>query len=198
MINPVFVSYPEEARLLGELVLGYGELDISFALTAGVATRNKFVLLHAVNQVRSETSRLDLAHALSVGAFTELGLADEYARIHKAIRFCLKVRNQWAHSQYGHGPEKGLAFTRTDGDVFAAPVKPTVWNCIKLELLQKQEAYFEYCRRCILTVESNLVPILVGKPAQLQMPPEMHEPHMQSQWSRAVPSRKGRGQQPQH
>ena len=78
MINPAFLKYPEEARLLGELVLGYGELDISFCMMCGVATKRQFELLHAVNQVRSETARLDIANALSVNYFQELGLTHEY------------------------------------------------------------------------------------------------------------------------
>jgi hypothetical protein len=101
MINPAFVNYPEEAKLLGELVLGYGELDILFTIMAGTALRQRFPLLHAVNRVRSETARLDVAHAMAKQRFADLKLAAEYARIEKAMRFCLRVRNQWAHSQWG-------------------------------------------------------------------------------------------------
>ena len=78
----------------------------------------------------------------------------------------------------------GLAFTKTDGDVFALPVKKIQWRSIKLDLLQKQEAFFEYTRLCLLTVDSNLVPILAGNPQRLKMPKEIHQPHMHSQWSR--------------
>lgn len=192
MINPAFISYPEEAKLLGELVLGYGELDLSFAFTCGIAVQQKYALLHAVNQVRSETARLDIAHALAADAFAKLGLAEEYRRAHQAIKYCLKIRNQWAHAQWGDMNPYGLAFTRTDGDVFALPLKRTVWNSIKLDLLQKQEAYFEYTRRCILTLESNLIPILAGKPAQLEFPPEIHRPSMHSQWSKSALAHIGR------
>lgn len=186
MINPAFLNYPEEARLLGELVLGYGELDISFCMMCGIATQRQFELLHAVNQVRSESARLDIANALSVDAFAELGLSREYARTHKAVRFCLKVRNQWAHSQWGDLSPHGLAFTKTDGDVFARPLKRTVWNSITADLLRKQEAFFEYTRHCILTVEMNLRPILDGRKPKFDMRPEMHEPNMKNQWSKSA------------
>ncbi|MER9646814.1 hypothetical protein [Mesorhizobium sp. M0199] len=197
MINPAFLSYPEEARLLGAMVLGYGELDISFTLAAGTAVDQKFALLHAVNQVRSESARLDITHAIASGGFAKLGLAVEYAGMHKAMRFCLKVRNQWAHSQWGDWNPDGLGFTRTDGEVFALPIKPLRWNSITLPLLQKQEAFFEYTRRCILTVTTNLTPILSGKPALIKMPPEMHQPSMHSQWSKQVHARIETGPQSQ-
>lgn len=184
MINPAFIQYPEEARLLGELVLGYGEIDILFAMMAGNAIRNRFPLLHAVNQVRSEKARIDVAHAMSVDRFKALGLAKEYARIHKAVRYCLKVRNQWAHSQWANMEQHGLAFTRTDGDVFASPVQPTVWNSITAGLLRKQEAFFENTRLCLIVVDTSVPAILAKKGALLPMPPEMHEPSMQSQWSK--------------
>lgn len=189
MINPAFVKYPEEAKLLGELVLGYGELDILFSIMAGNALKQKFPLLHAVNQVRSETARLDVADAMSKQRFKELGIASEYARCEKAMRYCLKVRNQWAHSQWGDMDPFGLAFTRTDGEVFAMPVKRIEWNSIKVELLRKQEAFFEHTRLCLLIVDSNLTPIHAGKEPKLRMPPEMHQPHMQSQWSKPALAR---------
>lgn len=184
MINPAFVHYPEEAKLLGEMVLGYGELDLSFCMTCGKAIRQQYELLHAVNLVRSETARLDVAHAMSVNEFAKLGLGAEYERIHRCMRVCLKIRNQWAHSQWGDLTPHGLAFTRTDGDVFAAPLKRTVWQSIKLDLLQKQEAYFEHTRLCVLIVQSNLTPILAKKKGLLRMPSKMHEPSMHSQWSK--------------
>lgn len=115
MINPAFLKYPDEAKLLGELVLGYGELDLSFCMMCGIATKRKFELLHAVNQVRSESARLEIAHALSVNAFRELGLQAEYARVHKAVKYCMRVRNQWSHASWGDLDPHGLAFSKTDG-----------------------------------------------------------------------------------
>lgn len=186
MINPAFAQYPEEARLLGELVLGYGELDISFCMTCGIAIGRKFELLHAVNQVRSETGRLDIANALSANTFVRIGLWDKFNDIQKSVRYCLKVRNQWAHAQWGDMRPHGLAFTRTDGNVFATPVKRTVWNSVTVELLRKQEAYFEYTRKCIIALELNLAPILAGGSQKIQFPDIMHEPSMLSHWSKAA------------
>lgn len=186
MINPAFLRYPEEARLLGEMVLGYGELDISFGMVAGKAARKMHAVLHAINRVRSEKSRLDIADALACGSFKELGLAAEYARVHRAMRFCLRVRNQYTHSQWADWGEHGLGFTNVDGDAFASPIQPLKWNSIKLALLQKQEAFFEYTRRCILTLDTNLLWVLAEKPPAEAMPPEMHEPSMHSQWPKSV------------
>ena len=66
-----------ECKLIGELVLGYSELDISFSYMCGFATKKRYELLNAVNKVRSEASRLDIADALAAPAFFDLGLRNE-------------------------------------------------------------------------------------------------------------------------
>lgn len=184
MINPAFIKYPEEAKLLGEIVLGYGEIDLSFAMMAGAATGQKFALLHAVNQVRSETARIDIANALASEFFTALGLREYYDYALAAVRYCLKIRNQWAHSQWGDMDPYGLAFTKTDGNVFAPPIKPTEWRSVTIEVLRKQEEYFEHTRHWILVLDTIVQARQSGHDRHLGFPAKMQAPKTYSQWSK--------------
>ena len=184
MINPALTKYHSECKIIGELILGYSELDLSFSYMCGIATGKRYELLNAVNKVRSEASRLDIADALAAPTFSSLGLKDEYASIKRSMLYCKDVRNQWAHSQWGDMEPYGLAFTRVDGDVFAQPTTPLKWLSVTTDLLEKQEAYFEHTRNCILVTESNLIPLLAGKKAVRKFPREIPQPSRHSPWTK--------------
>ncbi|MBN9310512.1 hypothetical protein [Devosia sp.] len=179
MINPAFTRFPEEANLLGQLVLGYGELDISFALMAGMAIGKQFEVLHAVHQVRSETARLDIAHALSSKAFSSLGLKDDYVEAKSAVKHCLKIRNQYAHCHWADLHVLGLGFINVEGDYFAK-AEPRFFKGVTVKLLQEQEAFFEYARHCVLTVQANIGPLRANLPRAYDMRPKKPLPNMHS------------------
>jgi len=158
MINPAFINYPEEAALLGAMVIGYGEIDISFVHMAGLVVGQTYAVLDACHAVRSEKARLDIAHALAVDAFKRVNLEEEYTHTHSAVRHCLKVRNQHAHSQWAD-LDGLLQFTNVEG-AFGQPLKSIKWKPITLALLKQQEAYFEHTRLCVLTMITLLGPRL--------------------------------------
>jgi hypothetical protein len=189
MINPAFINFPEEASLLGAMVIGYGELDLSFAHMAGLAIGQTYAVLDACHVIRSESGRLDIANALAVNSFRQMKLGEEYEYSHKAVRFCLKLRNQHAHSQWGE-IEGRLMFSSAEG-AFRQPLQPIRWNLITLDLLKKQEAYFEHTRKCLLTLITLLEARGKTRFVPLLMPEEMHQPHMQSQMPKRTHARKG-------
>ncbi len=182
MINPAFLNFPEEAKLLGEMVIGYGELDLLFVATAGDAIKQRYALLHAANQVRSETQRLAITHAMSHEAFVRLGMGDEYERVRSGMHICLGIRNQWAHSQWADLGKFGLGFTRADGEAFASSPPKIKWERADLKTLEKQQAFFEHIRLCIQTIQGNLPSVFVGRQPPLPMPPKSHQPPSQGQW----------------
>lgn len=179
MINPAFINRPEEAALLGSLVIGYGELDISFSLIAGLAINHKYAVLEACHSVRSEEGRLKIAKALAADAFIEGGLGREYEIAERGMRFCLKIRNQFAHAQWGDFPD-GLKFTNPESS-FSRPLKPIEWKLITIDLLKSQEAFFENTRMWLIYLEmvlsartKNQIPYL-NKPTE-KTPPNPHSP----------------------
>lgn len=169
---------------MGQLILGYGELDLSFCLMAGSVLDQKYAVLNAVNQTRSETSRINVADALVRGPLFDLGFEDAYRRIYQAMIFCLRVRNQFAHCQWGDLGKLGLAFVKMDEATFVDPTKPTQWLSITLPFLQKHEAFFAYTRLSVLALEDHAVAASYEKKSAYPFPKEMHQPSMHKQWSR--------------
>lgn len=161
-------------------MIGYGELDLSFVHMSGLVLGQTFAVLDACHAVRSETARLDIAHALAGGAFKRANLETEYAHTHAAIRFCLKVRNQYTHSQWAE-MEHRLMFTNAER-AFSQPMKALRWNLVTLDLLRQQEAYFEHTRKCILTLITLLEQAQRGaRRVPLTMPKALPQPSMHSQ-----------------
>ncbi len=154
MINPAFFYRREEAALLGDMVIGYGELEITFAHIAGLAIKHRYAVLEACHKVRSESGRIDIAHALSHEAMSDLGLGSEFAYTESALRFCLKVRNQYAHAQWGEFPD-GLKFTNPE-QAFARAAEGNSLEVLNLELLRLQEQFFENTRMWLIFLELNL------------------------------------------
>lgn len=79
MINPAFANFPDEATLIGTMVIGYGELELAFGALAGIALDQQFSLLKAFHSIRSESARIKIADALCCGAFEKFDLAGDYA-----------------------------------------------------------------------------------------------------------------------
>ncbi len=176
MINPAFMSRREEAALLGDMVIGYGELEITFAHIAGLAINHKYAVLEACHKVRSELGRIDIAHALSHEALDQQGLGPEFAYAESALRYCLKVRNQYAHAQWGDFPD-GLKFTNPE-QAFSRPLKPTLWKSINLELLTQQERFFENTRMWLIFLEVQLEAKAARRVLHLNKPQEMPQPNL--------------------
>lgn len=188
MINPAFANHPEEATLIGAMVIGYGELELTFGMIAGVALDQQFSLLKAFHSIRSESSRIKIADALCCEKFDELGLSDDYSTVLVGARHCLKIRNQYAHSSWAAFPE-GLMFTDAER-VFTTPGNPFDWKLIKLDLLKEQEAFFEYTRLCMLLMDTTIREAQLKKPRTFQLPPKKRLPSMHSQTPKALRHRK--------
>jgi len=197
MINPAFMHRQEEAALLGAMVIGYGELDVSFSHIAGLAINHKYAVLEACHSVRSEEGRLKIAKALAADAFNERGLRREYAITERGMRFCLKIRNQFAHAQWGDFPD-GLKFTNPES-AFSRPLKPIEWKLITLDLLRAQEAFFENTRMWLIYLEMVVASRVKNQIPYLNKPPEMNlpNPHNPQPTPGRTPKGKGSHSQPQ-
>jgi hypothetical protein len=154
MINPAFIQFPQEAALLGQMVIGYGELDLTFAHNCGMVISHQYAVLEACHSVRSESARLDIANALGFEAFHQTGLGAEYDLAHRAMRYCLKVRNLYSHVHWGD--MNGILCPANAEAAFSRPLKPVKWVPVYLEHLQEQEAYFEYTRKWLLWLQLTL------------------------------------------
>ena len=173
-MNPAFLNFPEEAALIGAMVIGYGELELSFGALAGGAMQHKFAVLNALHCVRSETNRIEIADALCKTAIESLGFKAEYEVMLQALRYCLKIRNEYAHSHWAE--MEGKLFV-TDGEKALKNVgSRPLWFPVPLDMLKKQEAFFENTRMQILALDMNSELILNGKRAAIKTPPQFPLP----------------------
>ena len=78
MINPALHAFPEEAALIGSMVVGYGELDITMVSCAGNAMEMTLPLLDALDQVNSEFTRIEIIRRLASPAFDRLGILPQF------------------------------------------------------------------------------------------------------------------------
>jgi hypothetical protein len=178
MINPAFISRQEEAALIGAMVIGYSDLELSFLAACGVAIDYQFAVLDACHSVRSETGRIDIAHALAEEAMENLSLTDEFNHAERQLRFCLKLRSSYAHSHWSDSPN-GLLFANVEKS-FKRPLKPAQFRLLALDLLREQESFFENTRAWLIYVELTARRIKEKERLMLSKPPKLKLPKLYS------------------
>lgn len=173
MINPSHAAFPAEANLIGLMVLGYSELDITLCFVGGLALGQKWAVLSALHALDNESARLDMVNRLVKHVMIERGIDAKFGEAIGAMRHCKKIRNQYAHAQW---------IDRNNTLMFASakdiPWKADgviQWKVTNFHLLQKQKAYFEYTRKCLIWLEAEFS--MPHNP--LQWPPHMRQPPKQ-------------------
>ena len=158
MINPSLEKFPAESAIIGLLVTGYGELDITLCHLAGIALGERLVMMDALVSIENEGTRLDLISKLVRHLMVKLEYGNEFGEAIGAMRYCKGVRNQYAHAQW----------SEQDGQLFFAKASEIKYSengysdlskrkGITLSLLQEQAAYFSYTRSNLVALEYNLM-----------------------------------------
>lgn len=140
--------YPEETTILGRLLSGYGELefDIAFLLQFALGD-DRDVAFKSLFGIRGETARIDVADNLMRRRYQALGLGSDYGEAIGALRYCLKIRNQYAHCHWVRNLTLGLCFVDVEEVARAAPevdLGTLRQKQVSLALLREQEAFFAY------------------------------------------------------
>lgn len=163
MINPALHAHPDEAAVIGAMVVGYGELDITMVSCAGNAMALTLPLLDALDQVNSEFTRIEIVRRLATPAFEGLKLLPQFTRALAAQQECREVRNTFAHCHYGYDYRSGLLYVKAR-DLFATSRRPAdlPWRALTVESLKLQESYFEATRKLWLWIDMSLPHIRKG------------------------------------
>lgn len=183
-----FLDFPQHAELIGEMLLGYGELETSFLdLVAEVLDMDTAVRI--LYRLRGAQSRLDVGDAILRPVLTELKLKGQYMQWLGAIRHCKRIRNQFAHCAWlaEHGRLYLADFEESANS--AEGVTGLQFHGVDLPLLEEQHSFFLYTldvslhllaelryrmdrrrRHKLLPVKSRAVPSL-HNPPHLQIIP---------------------------
>ncbi len=76
-IMPAFDRYPKEAKLIGRILAGYGELEFGLCHCVGQARNDLDMVLKVMFRARGEKQRIETADAIGRSQFYILKLAAE-------------------------------------------------------------------------------------------------------------------------
>jgi len=146
-----FNSHPSEAKIIGGIVAGYGELV--FALTWCVSQINGDFdsTFKAIYRVRGETNRIDIADALARSFLSPSAIRTLFEETIAAMRWCLKIRNQYAHCNWIN-TGSGLLFVNLEEvarEDAVIELGTLTQHHAELSLLKKQLTYFEWVDHCL-------------------------------------------------
>ena len=163
-----FLDFPAEAALIGRMVPGYTDLEVDVMNCVKSARQDLDVVLKTMYRVRGESQRLRIADGFGRLAYETLGLRTEFEMGMGAVRHCLRIRNQYAHSVMWNDNSGQIAISNLEElaemNVPVVDLRGMNVHHVDLPLLQAQFAYFEYSSELLIWVlqEGNRI---AGRPA---------------------------------
>lgn len=143
--SAALLAFPEEAKIIGRILLGFTELEYLICCCVGVTLQDANSALRALYRLYGADSRLQVASALLRPPYETVGLKSEYEAAIGAARFSKSIRNQYAHSNWFSDIEHGLTFidlghsAKTNiGEISHVRMK------IDVPILTLQEKYLNY------------------------------------------------------
>lgn len=197
-----FDYHSEERRLIGKIILAYGELEIAVMQLLTTTLRGDTnTAVRTLYRLRSESNRLEVADALVSPQLAQHKLAGAWDEAYAAMKCCKSIRNNYAHGQWlsdrgqlRFGDLDKAALTK--GPNCAITMRP-----LSLAILKKQWAYFQYAhhqlawidyRYATLTAQPRVFPGKVPKPKKVPPPKldsrgEVRFPRLSSQGQKPLP-----------
>jgi hypothetical protein len=155
-INPALHRFPNEAAVLGRIVLAFGELEYMLIHCASQALKDDFHFLKAMYRLRSTTSRIQATDVFLRTTYRSYGIEREYSTMLSALKHCQSIRNQYSHCNWGDDHEAGLFFADLEESAEAAVGFVHHWNHVDLPILEAQEEYFVYTQSWLYWLEYEL------------------------------------------
>jgi hypothetical protein len=144
-----FHTFATEGATIGRLLAGYSNLEIGLMNCVQMARGGDFdTVLKKMFAKHGESRRIGEAEKLFVSHPQHYGLLGDFQKAVRLVRYCLKIRNQYAHGVWWDDHSGKLAFADMDelgrrrrkvNDL--AKLKP---YHVDAKLLAAQEACFVY------------------------------------------------------
>jgi len=198
--NPPLLRFPDEAAIVGRMVVGFGELEVMTCRVASKANSHPDHVLKMLYGLRSTSARIKSATLLMEPHYAAVDLAEPQTMTMDAVLACLKIRNQYAHCNWADSdPKAGLFFA----DLQESAKREdwfTSWKHVDVPLLAKQEAFFSDVRGALLFLEADLEHIRNGWPRNHGLPEPMvlPEPPLHNPASQHIPPWLNKDQKAQH
>jgi hypothetical protein len=154
--NPSLLRFPDEAAIIGRMVVGFGELEVMSCRVAAKASSHPNHVLKMLYSLRSTSARIKSATLLMEPHYAAVNLAEPQTMTMDAVLACLKIRNQYAHCNWAdRDPKAGLFFA----DLQESAKREdwfTSWKHVDVPLLAQQEAFFNDVRGALFFLEADL------------------------------------------
>ncbi|HEY5237707.1 MAG TPA: hypothetical protein VIJ62_04940 [Rhizomicrobium sp.] len=185
-LNPCFDRHPMEGLTAGRIVISYGEIELRVAMCLGSVIGDQEMAMRTLFRLLGESARINVADALMVKAFERESLKAEYADAIGATRFCLKLRNQFAHCHWADDPrtEKGVYFATLQESADNKEQFNYWFVHIDDPLLDEQWSYMQYAAECLDYINAEYLYRTKKTEAHAflspakRTPPRLHNPPM--------------------
>jgi hypothetical protein len=150
-------KFVKEGQAVGRILTGYINLEVDLMNCVQMGLGGDFdTVLKKMFKKRGETQRINEAEMLGLRAYQSHGLEADFRKTIRALRYCLKIRNQYAHWVWWDDYSGKLAFANLED---LSKRKRKVPNLDKLkafhldmQLLNQQEAYFVHVEQLLAWV----------------------------------------------
>ena len=134
-------------------------------------------------RIRGETARINVGDALARHVYDKLGLGADFEMAVSAMRYCLKIRNQYAHCNWDDDRLSGrLAFVNVEeiakGNQPISGFANLTRRYVDVPILEAQEQYFGYAYALLdyaneegRSRTGKLRTRVLEKPTQVSQPP---------------------------
>jgi len=157
-----FLAYPDEARLIGRMLAGYADLEIDLMNCVKSVHGDLDRVLKVMFRIRGNSPRINVADALARQDFRSLGLSAQYEAAIGAVRYCLRIRNLYAHCTWWDDNTGQLAFANleelaNDDEHLITNLRNVTIHHVSVPHLSAQFDYFEYADNLLiwLTAEAT-------------------------------------------
>jgi hypothetical protein len=143
-----FLTFHDEADIIGRLLAGYTTLEVGLMNCVQVVRDDFDAVLKAMFRLRGETSRIQIADVLGRHFYHDRGLGTVFEMGVGAVKYCLKIRNQYAHCVWYDDKSGKLAFVNleeiAEGNTRLKDLGSLTVLHVDVPLLMAQEQYFVY------------------------------------------------------
>ena len=149
-----FQDFPAEAALVGRMLAGYADLEIDLMNCAKAVRVDLDLALKTMFRSRGNAQRIDIADALARQPYHALGIGADFEATISAVRYCLRIRNLYAHCTWWNDNSRQLAFANLEElakeDAVVVDLHGLMVHHVTVPHLQGQFAYFEYADNLLI------------------------------------------------
>jgi len=144
-----FQRFSAEGATVGRLLAGYSNIEVGLLHCVQMGRGGDLdTVLKKMFCIRGETRRVNEAEKLGRADYRRLRLTGDFQKAIRVARYCLKIRNQYAHWVWWDDYSGKLAFANLEDLARRKrPVRDLTKlraNHVDVALLNAQEAYFVY------------------------------------------------------